>query len=255
MSTPLRAEPRAHAAARIARSTLRGTLTGAVALTALSARPASAADHRDGAAVEALDQGADITDVYAWMRGSNAVLAMNVHRDAGVGAMFSDAVQYAFHVRRHPAFALAAADTVDVICEFDEAQMIQCWVGDEAYITGDAGAEGGITTPNEDVRVFAGPRQDPFFFYEFGFNIARTKLLPTLGEIVAQGDMRASGCPDLGTSGRAILGYLEGGGSSGANPFVEENVLSIVIELDSAYLVDADAPVFSVWGSTHVKPD
>jgi hypothetical protein len=132
--------------------------------------------------------------------------------------------------------------------------MIQCWVGDEAYITGDAGAEGGITTPNEDVRVFAGPRQDPFFFYETGFDLVHDALTAAMPNILESGFLTPSGCAEFYTAGPTYRNALETEDQSD-NDFADENVLSIVIELDSAYLVDADAPVFSVWGSTHVKPE
>jgi hypothetical protein len=231
-----------------------GAAALALAGAALIAQPALAADHRDGQAVQA-DENGDITDVYAWMNGTNAVLAMNVHRDAGIGATFSDAIQYAFHVGRHTTFPLGAVSTTDVICEFDEAQMIQCWVGDEGYVTGDAGAAEGITNASDDIRVFAGPRQDPFFFYVTGLINARQAVVAAVPDLVAGDAIAPSGCPELDdTTSQALLDVLRADGQA-LNDFDEENVLSIVIELDAAYLADSEAPVFSVWGSTHLKPE
>src|SRR5437762_1644887 len=81
-------------------------------------------------------------------------LAMTVSPLAAAGAKFSDKTQYVFHTSSG-AFG-ATTSNVDVICTFDTAQNISCWVGTDDYVTGNASASAGISSTSGKTKVFAG---------------------------------------------------------------------------------------------------
>src|SRR5690348_14138955 len=124
-----------------------------------------AADHIDGPRASA-DPAADITDVFTWMTAdaSKVIIAIDLTRNATTDSKFSDAVVYAARTVSSPAFGGTAAAPVDVFCTFSVGQQVQCWVGDKAYVAGDASGPAGITSSDGKLRVFTGLRQDPFFF-------------------------------------------------------------------------------------------
>lgn len=211
---------------------------------------AFAADHRDGASVQGdANIAADINDVYAFMAGDKAVLGMTVFPVADTDSKFSDASVYTFHVGRHAAFGTNAAATTDVLCTFDEAQQIECWVGDDEYVTGDASSEEGITSDSGRVRVFAGLRTDPFFFYLDGFNAARGVVQSLFGGLT----LNPNGCPLIDADAGATLRDLLSTDDQADDFFDELNTLAIVVEMDKEVLVDTDNAYFSVYASTHVK--
>src|SRR5262249_10568169 len=128
-------------------------------------QPAWAADHADGPAAKA-DPSADITDVFAWMApdAGRVYLVMDLVRNGTTGSKFSDSVQYVLHTISKPSFGGTASAEVDIICTFDADQKVQCWVGNDAYVSGDASATDGIRSTDGKLKVFAGLREDPFFF-------------------------------------------------------------------------------------------
>lgn len=232
----------------------------AVAGGACWASTAIAADHRDGSVVD--DPAADINDVYAFMdsTGDNVVLAMTTEPFAATGTQFSDAVQYVFHVQAHPAFGEASAKNTDIICTFEGTEAT-CWVGaDGPTVRGDIAA-GDISSEEGDVRVFAGLRGDPFFFYLQGFVAARAYVLANAASLA----FTTSGCPIINLDiSNDIVGRLTGAidPSTGTavdppapvNDFVDANTLALVIELDKELLIDGAATTLSVWASTHTAP-
>jgi hypothetical protein len=205
-----------------------------------------AADHRDGPAVQVTeDIAADINDVYAFMSGGRLVLGMTVFPASASDSQFSDAVVYQFHVNKHDSILTPSAGTVDVMCTFNDAgTTFECWVEDQVYVTGPVGDEAGTTSAGDEIRVFAGPRRDPFYFNLAGFNAARgavigLTMLPTLQD----------GCPVLDNTTAGDLRTLLT--TPSANFFEGLNTLSIVIEADPALFVDVDNPLASVWASTN----
>lgn len=125
-------------------------------LLCLCAGTALAADHRD-APIATGDPAADINDIYAFMNPNdpNEVILVNtVVPFANYNSRFSDAVEYNFHIDN------GASDVV-VGCRFlDQSNRVSC--------TGPNGlaASGGIerTVVGSGMRVWAGLRDDPFFF-------------------------------------------------------------------------------------------
>lgn len=239
----------------------RGGAAALVLAGAFVALPAMAADHRDGGAAQA-DPSSDINDVYAFMNGENLVLGMTVSPFADADATFSDAVQFVWHVDTWNAFtdSIAGIDPAlqtTVQCEFDAAQMIQCWIHRDGenldYIMGDASSEEGIATDSS--QVFAGLRSDPFYFYLTGFNDARNAVI---SEVTAGNVDLSNGtlCPELTNPQLEALGdaLTVSAGGQGLNDFLGANTLAIVIEVDKALFTDAENDVVSVHAATHAKP-
>lgn len=209
-----------------------------------------AADHLDAPGTLA-EPTADITDVYAWMNtdADKLNLVMNVHPMAGETATFSEAVAYVLHVNSSDEYGEAQTQT-NVVCQFYTADAIECWAGDE-YVTGDPSDTDGITSASGMLRVFAGRRDDPFFFELTGFK-------EVVADVVASEPTLSyddEGCPNIGgTTSDALVAQLSHGldGADASNTFAGAAVLSIAIELDKT-VVDAGGPILSVWGSTHAS--
>lgn len=218
------------------------TTVGALSLAALPL-VGLAADHSDSPAVMS-DPTADITDVYAWMNQDKLALVLDVPS----AAMFSDAVQYVFHIDSGPAYGMADAQTM-ILCRFDASQRIECWLGeDDDYAIGDASDEAGLMSYNGTFRVFAGLRDDPFFFNATGFSETIATVVSAAGGLTFD----EAGCPalDMATSGALVTQLMsEPGGDPAMDDFTGD-VLSIVIEVDAS-AVTAGGPVVGVWASTH----
>jgi hypothetical protein len=205
------------------------------------------ADHIDSPAATA-EPTADITDVYAWMNADADMLnlVMNVHHMAGEATTFSDAVTYALHVGSSAAYG-EEQSTMDIVCQFYAANGVECWAGDQ-YVQGDPSSEEGLVSDGGGMRVFAGRRDDPFFFELTGFQ-------ETVKAVVAAAPSLTftDGCPELdAATSSALVGQLQHGmdGADATNTFAGSSVLSLVIQIDKALVTDG-GPVVGVWGSTH----
>jgi hypothetical protein len=215
---------------------------------------ALAADHLDAPGTMA-DPTADITDTYAWLDGSNVVLILNVTPLAMTGAKFSDKVQYVLHTESSAKFGMPGTKK-DIICTFDAAQKISCWLGGsptkaaDDYVTGDAGATAGLMSTSGKVKVFAGLRDDPFFFNLDGFKDA----VAAVDGAEASLTFDPSGCPAINGVTATALGKMLGGTMMGTMPpkdfFGGKNVLSIVLSIDKS-LLNTGGPILNVWGSTN----
>lgn len=226
---------------------------GALAL-GLVCLPGLAADHTDSPRASA-DPTADITDVFAWSSpdATRLNLIMGIGRDVAPDAQFSDAVQYVFRTRSTPRFTFAgqAQEEVLIICTFDTDQTIRCDI-DGTVVTGDASDPAGLVTDDGRIRIFAGTRNDPFFFNGSGFRAtarAITEAAPSL-------DFDESGCPLLDTAtAQALQTQLrtEPDGSPAIDNFANFNILALVLSVDKTLLTRGGS-VVAVSGSTHVRP-
>jgi hypothetical protein len=247
------------------RRTLRiAGLIGTISLVSvvLSARVAQSADHLDSPKVK-LDPTTDINDLYTWMDGNNLVLAMTLFPaamaappadagpDAGAGSKFSNAVQYVIHTSSGPAFGNSTMKE-DVICTFDVAQKISCWVGTDEYVTGDASQTTGLASADGKVKVFAGLRADPFFFNLDGFKNAVATVESVAGTLIFD----PAGCPILNAAQGALLRTQLTTAPDGGPPvdfFAPLNGLAIVLSIDKS-LVTKGGAIVSTWASTHRAP-
>lgn len=226
-------------------------LLGAAALVAtLGAGPllVTGADHLDAPTVRA-DPRIDITDIYAFASTGGTSLVLNVNPLTSpadtAGARFSHTALYQFNVDTN----LDARADIAYRLRFSKpwrapnGSMVQSYelkraTGDQArrnQFSGTLVATGTTTAYGKSPRaasvsgggkVFAGPRDDPFFFDLPGFVEFKTRLL--------------AGSTDLGV----LLG-----GFTGSDTFAGTNISSIVIELPDARLGGAGSTV-GVWATT-----
>lgn len=212
--------------------------------TALAVAPVHAADHLDTPTVAA-DPAADIGDLYAWTSadGRRLNLVMNI-----VGRRFSDQVQYVFHVGSGPAFGRTVAGTA-VVCQFDAAGLTRCWAGRQDRLQGDASLPQGLQGEGGRFRVFAGPRDDPYFN-----NVAGTRAALN----AANAAIRAGSAPQHASGYRAFdevtlaqIGTLwrQTQGGPAKNFLAGWKTTSLVVSVDLD-LVNAGGPLLAVWGRT-----
>jgi hypothetical protein len=227
-----------------------GGVVGLTVAVALAGR-GQAADR--AAAAPATSPMADITDVYAWMAGSNLNLVMDVApRDDGTNA-FGPSVLYVFHLTSKPRIGLGETTGTEtqVVCRFASNTSVQCWVATggtaKDYVTGDPSNTAGVTSPTGKVKVFAGRRSDPAFWNASGFNAAISMY-----QALTTGTPDGGGCPGLvagqGLGLRTALGNPPG---SGSDSFAASNVMAIVVQIDRALVNTGANTAVAVWGSTH----
>jgi hypothetical protein len=228
---------------------------GALALALiLGASTAFAADHQDGPSVKA-DPTSDLTDVFTWVDGANTILILNVNPSATATTKFSDTVQYVLHTTSQATYGATTSVASDIMCTFDATQKISCWVGDDDYLTGDASAMGGIKSASGDTTVFAGLRDDPFFFNLSGFHDAEADVEAAASSLT----FGADGCPAVSAAiSTALVAYISKNakGTMPATDFFSPsasysgNVLSIVLSVKTS-LLTTGGPIVGVWASTN----
>jgi polyketide cyclase/dehydrase/lipid transport protein/uncharacterized protein DUF4331 len=188
-------------------------------------------DHIDGPR-QIGDPSADLTDLFAFTSPENpsrTVLAANVFPTCGVDAIFSNAINHSIVVRRAKVAGIGDAtkfETADpeirFSCRFDalergaaDGKPIQrgtCTMPDGQTLRFLVGDEKGAATPDGGFRVYAGMRSDPF-----------------------------------------ILAWIfEGGGMRKfQNLLLNDNILCIVIEFDTARTLNPDrGSLFAVIAET-----
>ena len=139
-------------------------------------------DHIDGPR-QVGDPAGDLSDLFAFTSPANAdrtVLALCVFPSAGASAMFSNAVNHSFVVRRATVAGVANAAQFKTLdpeirfsCRFDAlergrdgarpAQRGTCTLPGGQTLSLVVNDERGASTPDGAFRVFAGLRSDPFF--------------------------------------------------------------------------------------------
>ena len=202
-----------------------------------------AADHIDAPAVTGAGStsvGTDITDVYAFQSpadNSNMVFVMNVQGlmspATSATASFPANVLYEFNIdntgdnvedlviqalvqngkiRVYGPVAPAASGTLSTIRTNGTAT--------ETSVTAYNAGSPGIGTGSSGIKVFAGPRDDPFFF-------------------------------DLVRFKEVIAGTQTGFRNPGVDTFAGTNVMSIVVEVPKSML--GSAATINIWGETKTK--
>ncbi|QPF88677.1 DUF4331 family protein [Bradyrhizobium commune] len=152
-------------------------------------------DHVDGPRSIG-DPAADLTDLFVFTSPENparTVLAANVFPSAGEDAMFSNIITYSIAVRHVSVAGIGnsakfqpADDEIRFSFRFDvlipdaAGKAIQrgvCTLPDGRALSLTVNDETGASTPEGDIRVFAGLRSDPFYL---AWDIAILKTLPNL---------------------------------------------------------------------------
>jgi hypothetical protein len=214
---------------------------------------ALAADHLDAPGVKT-DASTDITDLYTWMDGNNAVFVLDVSPLATATSKFSTTAQYVIHTYSTDKFIAGATPVpVNIIATFDATGKVSLWVGATGYVTGDASATAGITSADGKIKVFTGLRDDPFFFNLDGFHAAEAAVEAAAGGLTFD----AAGCPAVNAATSAALVKALSTNPNSTPPggtatdfFAGKNVLSIVVSVDKS-LVTAGGALVSAWASTN----
>jgi hypothetical protein len=250
-----------------------GGAAGLGLLALLNSPLTQAADHLDSTPSLLTQPMADINDVYAWMDGTKMNLAMTVSPFDDGTRSFGASVQYVFHLTRHAGFPatptlLAMGEESKVVCTFTSNTEGQCWVIDPSgktvdYVGGDFSATTGKASASGKVTAFAGRRSDPFFFNLAGFLTARGMVNAACmnsGDCPGVLPKDAAGCPTIGAATvgaiRAELSETQTAAvapcpANQADCFANANVMAIVVQLDSALIVNDTKKLLGVWGSTH----
>ena len=192
------------------------------------------ADHFSGPRI-LFDPASDVADVYAFPspdRPGRLVLALDVFPAAAPTALFSDALTYRFRVRPvTPADRAFTVSEAEYTLDFTFAAPGEAPGSEDPVQTGTCTLPGGEQilfqvghekpTETDGIRVFAGPRLDPFF-------------------IDLRGVLASDATEKLAFRPEGATNVLEG-----------MNVLSIVVEVDPAAVFGSDSgPVFGVVGET-----
>lgn len=211
---------------------------------------AHAADHVD-APMASGDPAVDITDFYTWMTpdAERLVLVLNVAPYATENSRFRKDAVYAFHVHSSNAYGEPQTET-QILCRFyqEDGTGVECWAGSE-YISGNPNTEEGIQNDAGNLRVFAGLRDDPFFFEFNGFLRAKQ----TVTEAAPSLSFDDAGCPQLDeATANALVGMLQSGsnGEPASNSLANTNVLSLVVEIDKN-LVNTGGDLLATWGAVY----
>ena len=209
-----------------------GVATAAL-VVGVAAQSIGAADHLDapGLTSPGGDGRLDITDLYAFQHGSNTVLALNVDPGAGVlsPTTFRPGARYEILIDNNG----DALPDIVFRAQFGKVQPdgrqeveVERQVGDN-----DASIAEGLTAAIIPVSgggsLFAGPRDDPFFFDLGAFLRFKSSHNP------------AEFC---GGTGVPATDFFKG-----------LNVASIVLEVPTASLLGSTSPVIHIWGRTMLK--
>lgn len=232
------------------------SLVGVAAIASLitftSTGHLEAADHGDSPAPATAN--ADIADHYAWMTDDGSKLVMVMTLSSG----FQDGVQYVFHVNSMAAYGATASTANIILCTVSpggSTSPVECFVSNDDSTSGGAAYKARVagnrdtTLGDASFRVFAGRRDDPFFFNAAGFGATITAVRAAAGGL----DFNAEGCPavDGGTSG-TLVGLLasNGDGSTpGTDSFAGGDIDAIVVEIDKA-LINTGGEILATYSST-----
>lgn len=221
-------------------------LVAVVAIGAGLVGSVHAADHGDSPRA-ATEPAADIADLYAWMDTTDPEKLNLIMTLASSGA-FSDAVDYVFHINSDDDGPLGPNPQVEtaITCSFDGSGSVSC-EGGGSSASGDASDEEGITSGDGNLRVFAGLRDDPFFFNATGFNATVNAVIAAAtGEPALTFD--DDGCPLLDDATAAQLRSVISTAPNG-DDFGGANVLALVVQVDRS-LVNGNGDILGVWAST-----
>lgn len=210
-------------------------------------RALRAADHADGPATTA-EPAADIDDVYAWMSPdtTDLNLVMTIGRNVPASFRLSDRVQYVFHTTSRASFGAQPGPEYNIICEVEaQSGQLRCWAGTDVFVGGDASNPAGLESTDARLKVYAGVRNDPFFFNLAGLNTVNR----TVGTVAGSLSFDPAGCPRLDP---ATAGSLVSTLRTGRDDFLGFEAFALVVSIDKT-LVTRNGSIVSVWGSTHRK--
>jgi hypothetical protein len=221
----------------------RCTTAGFLALCAAVAVTARASDHLDSPATVANPQ-ADIADVYAWTAadGKHLNLAMTIQAHT-----FSYKVDYVIHIDSGKAFGHTSAST-SIGCRFAAANNVQCNLGTSDSASGDPTGLKGLEGQHHQLRIYAGPRDDPFYNNIKGLVAA----YQVASDAIKKGSpVDSAGCAhfDNDTAEAISTQMTHTDGGPAKNFLYNWSVSAIVVSVDLE-AVSQGGKVLAVWGTT-----
>ena len=232
----------------------RGTIGLTIGLLVFAAPRAWGADGADGPRATA-EPAADLGDLYAWLSpdAKKLNLVVTVWPAAPESAALSPHVQYVVHVRSGPAIRKTSKE-IPILCQTADAGL-ECWVGDTGWhVRGDASKREGLASSDGRVRVFAGLRDDPFFFNRVGFERFVERVKSWRDDLAPRRD--GAGCTEFSQVQSDTAWYLLQRGvddNPPINDYAGQRVIAIAIEIDAA-IVSPGGPILGVWASTRRRP-
>ena len=196
----------------------------AILLAGLIAVSAQASDHLDTPSVIA-NPSADIGDFYGWMSsdGKHLDMVMDI-----VGRSFSDRLDYVFHIDSGPRFNETKASLI-ITCRFPDGTTVQC------------------DADKERVRVFAGPRDDPFFN-----NVKGTREAYKVAKTGTSFDK--AGCPVFEPAAvegiREQFRHTDGGPATNFLKGWPTSAIVLSVDLGA---VSLGGPVLALWSATATR--
>jgi len=217
---------------------------GLALAAALLGPPALASDHLDTPTVLA-DPAADIGDLYAWTSadGRRLNLALDI-----VGRRFSDQVQYVMTVDSGPSFGHTTA-SLRIACQFEVDGAATCWAGTQDRLHGDVASPRGLDSRKHRFRVFAGPRDDPYFNNVRGTRAALDQAGAALRSGAATRDASGFAHFDEATLKAMHDAWHQTNGGPAANFLAGWKTSAIVVSIDLP-VVAAGGPLLAVWART-----
>jgi hypothetical protein len=168
-----------------------------------------------------------------------------------VAHQFSNRLQYVFHVDSGQQFGKTTASTT-IICRFDVANNVACWVGNKDYVHGDAHSPAGLESEKHTFQIFAGLRDDPFFNNVKG---TREAYVVANAALKSGTPVDSGGCPNFNTAtARAILDtwrHTSGGPPTNFLAGWKTSAIVISVDLD---IVTTGGKLVAVWGTVHRVP-
>ncbi|MCA9773004.1 MAG: DUF4331 family protein [Myxococcales bacterium] len=221
-----------------ARRGLAGLAVLSLALVLHGSDTARAADHRDAPLVLG-NPTTDIDDLYAFVPAGSGDLVIaatfgNFVADPGNAALFDSGAVYDIYIDRDgdriPEMTIRTRFNAGTPQVFSTTGIIGGPIVGTVADFGNSNASATVPTAFGDVRVYAGARDDPFFFDSVGFNAFRTQLY----------------LPDNGLRNTAINGAPQ-------NAFAGLNVAAIVYQIPIEIVMgdrNAVGGNVAIWGKT-----
>ncbi len=181
-------------------------------------------------------------------------LIMNVHPLANTGSTFSTTAEYVFYINSMASYGATATES-QLVCRFASNTSVTCTVNGTSMVAAvNPTVTTGVTDLTGNFRIFAGLRNDPFFFDLDNFNVARRFVRDNAASL----QFDTAGCPALDVDTRAlIVNTLTGQAGGLPNPTVNSNffgalnTLSIVIQADKTLF--GNGPIYAVSAGTRVQ--
>lgn len=205
------------------------------------AQGALASDHLDTPSVIA-DPRADIGDLYAWTSPDDRRLNLALPI---VGHSFSDRLTYAIHIESGPSYGVTSA-TIALSCRFPDGEM-ECRLGRD-IVRGQGDTSRGLVSRSGRLRVFAGPRDDPFFNNVRGTRGAYDAASKALRAGAAAD---AAGCPAFDATTIAFIRdqWAHTAGGPPQNLLAGWTPATIIAEIDLRS-VTGGGPILALWATT-----